>query len=144
MSEMVKTGSRGLAAGPRRVIGRPSCHFRCNAPKAQFAQIKLIDKDIDRPDRIVLAQIVIQPLGKQRALTRPSPITKRVIESLPPKSQENHIIDGVFTQPGSDADGSPSLSGVRSSPYTGHSARPLFTAPHPDASKRKAKARAVL
>src|SRR6266550_57886 len=37
--------------------------------KAEFGQIKLIDKHIDRPDRIVLAQIVIQPLRKQSALT---------------------------------------------------------------------------
>src|SRR5438477_1115502 len=53
----------------RRMIGRPSCRSRLNAPKAQLAQIKLIDKDVDRPDWIALAQIVIQPLGKQRALT---------------------------------------------------------------------------
>ncbi len=30
-----------------------------DAAKAEFGQIKLIDKDIDRPDRIVLTQIVI-------------------------------------------------------------------------------------
>src|ERR1700686_4301903 len=53
----------------RWMVGRPSCHFRLNAAKAQAGQIKLIDKDIDRPDRIVLAQIVIQSLGKQSALT---------------------------------------------------------------------------
>src|SRR5436190_21989383 len=28
----------------RRMIGRPSCRFRLNAPKAQFAHIKFIDK----------------------------------------------------------------------------------------------------
>ena len=53
----------------RRMVGRPSRRLRLNAAKAELGQIKLIDKDIDRPDRIVLAQIVIQPLGKQRALT---------------------------------------------------------------------------
>src|SRR5213082_568037 len=87
----------------RRVIGRPSCRFRCNALKAQFAQIKLVDKDIDRPDWIVLAQIVIQPLGKQRALTAVIANHKARHRILPPKSQENHIIDGVFTQPGPKA-----------------------------------------
>src|ERR1700736_2661747 len=46
----------------RRMIGRPSCRLRLDAAKAEIGQIKLIDKDIDRPDRIVLAQIVIQSL----------------------------------------------------------------------------------
>src|SRR4051812_41336361 len=44
----------------RRMIGWPSCCLRLNAAKAQLRQIKLIDKDIDRPDRIILAQIVVQ------------------------------------------------------------------------------------
>src|SRR6266403_4839486 len=83
------------------MIARPSCRFRLNATKAQLAQIKLTDKDIDRPDRIVLAQIVIQPLGKQRALTAVVANNKARHRILPPKSQENHIIDGLFTQPGS-------------------------------------------
>ena len=48
----------------RRMIGRPSCRLRLNAVKAELGQVKLIDQHIDRPDRIVLAQIVIQPLGK--------------------------------------------------------------------------------
>jgi hypothetical protein len=50
------------------MIGRPSRRLRIDPVKAEFAQIKLIDKDIDRPDGIDLAQIFIQPLGKQRAL----------------------------------------------------------------------------
>ena len=41
------------------MIGRHSCRLRLNAAKAQLGQIKLVDKDIDRPDRIILAQIVI-------------------------------------------------------------------------------------
>src|ERR1700687_6042426 len=53
----------------RRMIGRPSRRLRLDAVKAEFGQIKLIDKDIDRPDRVIFAQIFIQPLGKQRALT---------------------------------------------------------------------------
>src|SRR5438046_5633412 len=43
----------------RRMIGRPSCRLRLNTAKTQPGQIKLIDKNIDRPDRIVLGQIVI-------------------------------------------------------------------------------------
>jgi hypothetical protein len=33
-------------------------------PKTGFDPIKLIDKDIDRPERIILRQIVFQPPGK--------------------------------------------------------------------------------
>src|ERR1022692_112725 len=36
--------------------------------EAELSQIKLINKDIDRPDRIVIAQIVVQPLREQSAL----------------------------------------------------------------------------
>src|ERR1700691_5583735 len=43
----------------RWMVGRPSRRLRLNTAKAQLGQIKLIDKDIDRPDRIVLGQIVI-------------------------------------------------------------------------------------
>jgi len=43
----------------RRMAGRPSCRLWLDAAKAQPGQIKLIDKNIDRPDRIVLAQIVV-------------------------------------------------------------------------------------
>jgi hypothetical protein len=41
------------------MIGWPSRRLWLDAAKAQPGQIKLIDKYIDRPDRIVLAQIVI-------------------------------------------------------------------------------------
>src|ERR1700723_3503098 len=53
----------------RRMVSRPSRRLRLYAAKAQLGQIKLIDKDIDRSNRICLAQIVIQPLRKQSALT---------------------------------------------------------------------------
>src|ERR1700721_2958333 len=53
----------------RRMVSRPSRRLRLYAAKAQLGQIKLIDKDIYRSNRIVLAQIVIQPLRKQSALT---------------------------------------------------------------------------
>src|SRR3954467_7186187 len=43
----------------RRMIGRPSRRLRFNATKTELGQIKLIDKDINRPDRIILGQIVI-------------------------------------------------------------------------------------
>ena len=80
----------------RRMVGRPSCRLRLNAAKAELGQIKLIDKDIDRPDRIVLGQIVIQPLGKQRALTAVIANDKARHRILPAKSRKNHIIEARF------------------------------------------------
>src|SRR5258706_15653261 len=41
-----------------RMIGRPPCRLRLDAAKAQLGQIKLIDKDIDCPNRIIFRQIV--------------------------------------------------------------------------------------
>ena len=58
------------------------------ATKAQLGRIKVIDKDIDRPDRIILGQIVFQTLGKQSALTA-------VIAN-----DKARRIEGAFTQPG--------------------------------------------
>src|SRR3954454_2735601 len=87
-----------------RVIGRPSCRFRRNAPKAQFAQIKLIDKDVDRPDWIVLAQIVIQPLGKQRALTAVIANDKARHRILRPNHRRIISLSAVFTQAGPKSD----------------------------------------
>ena len=43
----------------RWMVGRSSRRLRLDAAKAEIGQIKLIDKDVDRPDRIILAQIVI-------------------------------------------------------------------------------------
>src|SRR2546425_1734021 len=43
----------------RRMVSWPSCRLRLYAAKPKPGKIKLIDKDVDRPDRIVLAQIVI-------------------------------------------------------------------------------------
>src|SRR6267378_6116190 len=52
----------------RRMVGRPSRRQRLDTAEAELSQVKLINEDIDRPDRIVIAQIVIQPLRKQSAL----------------------------------------------------------------------------
>jgi hypothetical protein len=82
------------------MIGWPARHLRLDAAKAKVGQIKLIDKNIDRPDRIVLAQLVIQPLGKQFALTAVIANDKASHRILRPNRKR---IDGVFTQSGSKA-----------------------------------------
>src|SRR5215203_4136903 len=88
----------------RRVIGWPSCRLRLNTAEAQPRQIKLIDKDIDRPNRIVLAQIVVQSLGKQRALTAIIANDKARHRILPPNHRGIISLRGVFTQAGPKAD----------------------------------------
>jgi len=71
---------------------------------------------------------------------RSSPTTKRAIES-PTKSKENHIIDGVFTQPGPKADVNVSflnsrLGGAKFA-YIGHLRLVRFRIPDRDASERE-------
>src|SRR6266550_7861831 len=72
--------------------------------KAEFGQIKLIDKDVDRPDRIILAQIVIQPLGKQRALTAVIANDKARHRILRPNRRRIISSRAVFTQSGPISD----------------------------------------
>jgi hypothetical protein len=76
------------------MIGRPSCRLRLNAAKAEPGQIKFINKDINRPDRIILGQILFQPLGKQSALTAVIANDKARHRILPPNHRR--IIEGRF------------------------------------------------
>ncbi len=48
--------------------GRPAGRLRLNTSKAKLAQIKLIDKDINHPNRIVFNDVIVQPFREQRAL----------------------------------------------------------------------------
>src|SRR5207247_11289980 len=85
----------------RRMVSWPSCRLRLYAAKPKPGKIKLIDKDVDRPDRIVLAQIVIQPLGKQRALTAVIANDKARHRILRPNRRRIISSRAVFTQAGS-------------------------------------------
>jgi hypothetical protein len=51
----------------RRMAGRPSCRLWLGAAKAQPGQVKLIDKNIDRPDRIV-PRSLLGAIGADRIL----------------------------------------------------------------------------
>src|SRR5207342_1285470 len=86
-----------------RMIAWPSCCLRLNTAETQPRQIKLIDKDINRPNRIILAQIVIQPFRKQRALTAVIPNDKARHRILPANHRRIISFEGVFTQAGSFA-----------------------------------------
>src|SRR4051812_26267772 len=86
------------------MIAWPSCCLRLNTAETQPRQIKLIDKDINRPNRIILAQIVIQPFRKQRALTAVIPNDKARHRILPANHRRIISFEGVFTQAGPEPD----------------------------------------
>ena len=52
----------------RRVVRRPPRRRRISAGKAQLLQIELFDEGVDRADRIVFGDVVVQTLGQQRDL----------------------------------------------------------------------------
>src|SRR5215212_8035807 len=80
----------------RRMVGRSSCCRWLDATKAESCQIKLIDKDIDRPDRIIVTQIVVT--AQETTCSDRGHRQRQSAPSNPPtKSQRNHIIDSVFT-----------------------------------------------
>ncbi len=60
---------------------------RLDPLKTQTAQIKLIDKDIDHPNRIVFADPVLQSLGKQGALIAIYALDKTLHHGLPSKDR---------------------------------------------------------
>ena len=64
-----------------RMIRRPTSYLESNPVKSQLRQIKLINKDIDHPNRITLVDPVFQALWEQRAsCPRSVPSTKRLIQ----------------------------------------------------------------
>ena len=58
------------------MIGGPTRCKGGNAVEAKLAEIQAIDKNIDRPHWIVLANIVIKHRRKQRALPAIRPLNK--------------------------------------------------------------------
>lgn len=48
----------------RGVVSRPACVSRNSPVKTQINQIKFVDKDVDYADRIGIADVVVEALGK--------------------------------------------------------------------------------
>src|ERR1700686_904778 len=48
----------------RGMVARPACGVRLNSVEAEIAQLKLVDKNIDSPNRVVVADIVVKQLRK--------------------------------------------------------------------------------
>jgi hypothetical protein len=72
------------------MVARPACRVRLDPIKAEVPQSKFIDKDINSPNRIVIADISSSSAGNKVLWFRSCPTTKRIVD--PSKSQENHII----------------------------------------------------
>src|SRR5207344_2825118 len=73
----------------------------------KLGQIEFVDKDVDHPNRIVLADPVFQAFRKQRVLTAIRALNE-ASHPIPPQTaresyRENQIQPRVFTQPGSAA-----------------------------------------
>ncbi len=90
----------------RRMIGRsPRPPWR-NPLEAQLQQLKLVDEDIDHPNRIVVVDPVLKSIREQRRLAPIDTLDKSLHPITPnPSLEESHrssrIKNCVFTQPGS-------------------------------------------
>ena len=65
--ELEQSGWQAKAEGYDKFVGkvsRPAARRPRRTLKAEIAKIKLINKDIDHPDRIVFTDIFIEPFGK--------------------------------------------------------------------------------
>ena len=86
----------------RRMIRRPPGCLGSNPVKSQLAQVEFLDKNVNHPNRIVLADPVIQAFRKQRALLAirplneaPHPIPRQIAQE---SYRQNQIKQCVFTQ----------------------------------------------
>jgi hypothetical protein len=83
----------------------------------------MINEGIDRSNRIILIDPVIQVFRKQRRLLAIDPLDEAphpIPRSSPESLCENHTKQGVFTQARSSADIATSPRNVRFSPNNGH------------------------
>src|SRR5499427_9291252 len=71
------------------MVGWPSGCFRLNTTEAKLRQIEFVDKDVDRPNRIVLANPILQAFREQRTLPSIRAFNEPLHLSLR-KSRRNH------------------------------------------------------
>ena len=85
------------------------------AIETQLAKIEFIDENIDHPHRVGVRHVVIQALGKQRALASMLSLDKTLhrhpLADLNP-SNHSKVDASVFTQPGPEAEAGDSASGA--------------------------------
>ena len=83
----------------RGVIRRPPGRHRSHAIKPEFGNIKLVDEDVDEPNRLVL----VNPGIPETACSDRDPRPQQIASSNPPAQIHagNRSIERVFTHPGS-------------------------------------------
>ena len=103
----------------RRMIRRPAGCLGSDPLKSKLGEVEFLDKCVDHPDRIVLADPVFQTLREQRALPAIRAFNK-ALHPIPPNREgiisRNQMKQCVFTQPGSKADMAAPICDVRYSP----------------------------
>ena len=82
------------------MVRRPARRCRINTIEPEVAQFQRIHEHIDRANRIALVDPIIEAFRQQRRLLAIRPLNETLHHFPPPIQQENHSIDGVFTQPG--------------------------------------------
>src|ERR1700682_3311209 len=72
------------------MIRRPASCLGSDPVKSKLGEVEFLDKCVDHPDRIVLADPVFQAFRKQRALPAIRAFNK-ALHPIPRKSRRNHI-----------------------------------------------------
>src|ERR1700738_5738383 len=106
------------------MIRRPAGHLGLDTVESKSGKIESVHKDVDHPNRIVLADPVFQAFRKQRAL-HPIRALNEASHPIPPQIaresyRENQIRRRVFTQPGSIASLWPYAGRFWYTPNSGH------------------------
>src|SRR5262249_1850392 len=81
----------------RGMIGRPACRRRCHPRKTQARQVQFVDEDLDYPNRVLLADVILKAVRQQRWLhpifaidepmhcQPPKPLGLRILRQLRPR-----------------------------------------------------------
>ena len=65
------------------MVSRSTGRLRFHPLETQFSKIQFIDEDVDQPDRVILRDVVVEPLGNNIAWERSSPSTYRFMTERP-------------------------------------------------------------
>ena len=73
------------------MIRRPAGHLGIDPAEPKLSQIEFVDKDVDHPNGIILADPVLKTFRKQRVLTAIRALNK-ALHPIPRKSRRNHTV----------------------------------------------------
>src|ERR1035438_8115178 len=79
------------------MVGGAPGQLQLHALKATALQIQLINEHVNDPDRVILSDVVIQMLGKKRALGTIFAFDKSLHQSLPPLQWESSKLPKLST-----------------------------------------------